>query len=461
MAVSMWDVWERAETGPIVPTKEFETRVLFRKTQELVKKYGIKYGPESVVPTDDGLIDKVWKAGLELLVEVGLLCTDTERVIKFSEQEVLDTIGFAPKEVVLGEGKDAVVMAHRGIEDKRLPILCGGPIAAPVSEEIAPKVYEAYAREPSLDTLWVGTPGEIGGMPAKSGSPFEMYAEKANLAWVREAFRRAGRPGISIGGSAATSPRAAIGACNEEWGYRKCDYIHCYLVVSMKADYDTLCRAEHYHHYGCLVWGCGATFIGGLFGGPEGAAIGSVAETLATYMAFRAHIPAVWTPDAGYAPGMSARKPMWATALASAAIARHTNFAFFADTPYQAYAGPCTEMYLYEIAATAVAYVVCGGHPAHGGGRQGLATDYFGGPLDTRFMRDVADAATKLNRGEANEIAKAILARYEDKIEAQNPPLGKTFQECNDLKTLKPTKEYLDLYDKVKKELEGLGLAFE
>jgi methylamine--corrinoid protein Co-methyltransferase len=81
--------------------------------------------------------------------------------------------------------------------------------------------------------------------------------------------------------------------------------------------------------------------------------------------------------------------------------------------------------------------------------------------LDTRFLQDVAYAATKLNRGQANEIVKAILARYEDKIEAKNPPLGKTFQECNDLKTLKPTKEYLDLYDKVKKELEGLGLAFE
>jgi methylamine--corrinoid protein Co-methyltransferase len=363
--------------------------------------------------------------------------------------------------VVLGEGKDAVVMVHRDIEDERLPVIWGGPVAVPMSEEIALKAYEAYAREPSLEALWVGTPGEIGGMPAKAGSPFEMYAEKANLAWVREAFRRAGRPGIHISGSAATSPRAAIGACNEEWGYRKCDSIHCYLTVNMKVDYDTLCRAEHYHHYGCLVWGCGTTFIGGLFGGPEGAAIGSVAETLATYMAFRADLPIVWTPDAGYAPGMAARKPMWATSLGQAAITRYTNFVPFDPTPYQAYAGPCTDMYLYEIAASTIAYVVCGAHPDHGGGRQGVATDYFGGPLDTRFLRDVAYAATKLNRGEANEIVKAILARYEDKIEAQNPPLGKTFQECNDLKTLKPTKEYLDLYDKVKKELEGLGLAFE
>jgi methylamine--corrinoid protein Co-methyltransferase len=461
MAVSLWDVWERAETGPIVPTKEFETKVLFRGIQELVKKYGIKYDPESVVPTDDGLIDKVWKAGLELLVEVGVLCTDTERIIQFDEQEVLDTIRFAPREVTLGEGKDAVVMAHRDMEDERLPILCGGPIAVPVSEEIAPKVYEAYAREPSLATLWVGTPAEIGGVPARAGSPFEMYAEKANLAWVREAFRRAGRPGIHISGSAAVTSRASIGACNEEWGYRKCDSIHCYILVNMKTDYDTLCRSEHYHHYGCRIWATGTTFVGGLAGGPEGAAITAVAECLASYMVYRADIPCLWTPDAAYAPGMSARKPMWASSLASAAIARHTNFASWVGSPYQAYAGPCTEMYLYEIAAPTIAYVVCGAHPMHGGGRQGLATDYFGGPLDTKFVHDMEYAATRLNRGEANGIVKAILARYEDKIEAQNPPLGKTFQECNDLKTLKPTKEYLDLYDKVKKELEGLGLAFE
>jgi methylamine--corrinoid protein Co-methyltransferase len=330
-----------------------------------------------------------------------------------------------------------------------------------MSEEIGLKAYEAYGREPSMDIIWVGTAGEIGGMPAKAGSPFEMYAEKVNLAWLREAFRRAGRPGISIGGSAATAPRATIGACNEEWGYRKGDYVHCYVGVNMKADYDTLCRSEHYHHYGCRVWGMGASFMGGLFGGPEGAAIGAVAENLATYLLYRADIVCPATFDAGYAPGMSARKPMWASSLALAALARHTRLACMADTPYQAYAGPCTDMYLYEIAASTTAFVPCGGHTCHGGGRQGLTADYFGGALDTRFLRDVAYAAIKLNRAKANEIVKAILAKYEDKIEAKNPPIGKTFQECNDLNTLQPTKEYLDLYDKVKKELERLGLQFE
>ncbi len=459
-SVSQWDIWTRAETGPIIPTREFELKVFFRKVQELVKKYGIKYDPESLVPTDDDLIERVWKAGVELLVDVGILCTDTERVIKFNEQEVKDTIKHAPREVRLGTGKDAIVIAHRGIEDKRLPVIIGGPLGVPISEDIAMKAYEAYAREPSLDQFWPGTPTEIGGMPMKANSPFEMYAEKVNLAWMREAFRRAGRPGLCLGGSSAASPRAAIGACNEEWGYRKNDWIHCYIMPNMKTDYDTVCRAQHYHHYGVHVWSEGTQFIGGLPGGPEGAAITGVAENLAAYMIYFADIASPWAPDATYAPGMASRKSLWATDLSMAAINRYTNQVNFAWAPYQAYAGPCTDMYLYEIAASTIAQVVCGANPGHGGGRQGTETDYFGGPLDTRFLREVAYAATKLNREEANIIVKAILAKYEDRIKAKNPPIGKKFQECNDLKTLRPTKEYLALYDKVKKELEALGLEF-
>lgn len=462
MGLSMWDVWARAETGPICPEKEFNTKVLFPKTQQLVKKYEIKYDPETLVPTDDTLIDRAWQAGLELLVDVGLLCTDTERRILFTEQEVKDTIKLAPGQVTLGEGRDAITVAHRGIEDnERMPRMWGGPVACPMSEDIAPKAYEAYAREPALDTrLSFGSLTELGGMPLKSGSPAEMHAEKVSVALQREACRRAGRPGLSVGAHMAVAPRAMIGACGPKY-IRQCDLVTCWILVNMKVDYDTFCKAEHYHDYGCRIYSGTSSLIGGFFGGPEGAAIGAVAEGLAAYVVHRADVSYIWTPDAVYPPGTAARKPLWANSLAVAALARHTNLVCFTNAAYQCYAGPCTEMYLQEIAATNIAFVPCGAHPVHGGGRSGTKTDYYGGPLDTRFMRDVSYAATKLKREKANEIVKAILAKYEDRIIAKNPPIGKKFQECNDLKTLKPTKEYLELYEKVKKELEGLGLEFE
>jgi len=462
MSLSMWDIWERAETGPICPVKNFEIKVIYPKIQELVKKYGIRYDPETIVPMDNALIDNVYEAGLQLLTDGGVLCTDTERIIKFEREEVEDAIRFASKEVIVGEGKDASSIVHRGIEDKRLPLILGGPICVPISEDIAMKAYEAYAREPSLQLFYTGTVTKVGTMSAKAGSPFEMYAEKTDMARAREAGVRAGRPGLPIIGSSYTMPRGSISACDPAWGYRTCDVIHCYVQPNMKTDYGTLCKAEHYNNYGCHIWGHGTPFIGGLVGRPEGAAITCVAECLAACLLYKADLPSIWTPDVMYAPGMAARKPMWATALGHAALARNASPPIIAWTPYQAYAGPCTDMYLYEIAASAISQVVCGAsNAAHGGGRRGSELDYFGGPLDTRFLRDVSYAATKLSLEDANRIVKNILGKYEDRIEAKNPPVGKRFQECNDLETLKPTKEYLELYDKVKKDLRSLGLEFD
>ncbi len=361
----------------------------------------------------------------------------------------------------MGEGKEAVTVRHRAIEDPRPPLICGGPIAAPISEEVALAVYEAYGREPSVESLWPGTQTTLQGLPVKPSSALEMHAEKMTVAAVREGFRRAGRPGIAIWGSCATSPEAAIGACHPRY-YRRCDIIHCWLVVNMKVDYDTLCRAEHYQDYGCHYYGSGTSFVGGLFGGPEGAAVGSVAETLASYILFRGDLTTLWTPDTMYSPGMTARKPMWTAALGHAAMSRHTTLPVGGWTPYQAYAGPCTDMYLYEVAASVIAHVVSGCCMAsHGGGRQGNRTDYFGGPLDTRFVRDVAHAAAKLDREGANAVIQALLAKYEAMIEAKDPPEGKRFQECNNLDTLEPTHEYMDVYGRVKEELKPLGLAVE
>ena len=37
-------------------------------------------------------------------------------------------------------------------------------------------------------------------------------------------------------------------------------------------------------------------------------------------------------------------------------------------------------------------------------------------------------------------------------------PAGKTFQECYDVTTVRPTKEYLEVYDKAVATLRGIGL---
>ena len=64
-----------------------------------------------------------------------------------------------------------------------------------------------------------------------------------------------------------------------------------------------------------------------------------------------------------------------------------------------------------------------------------------------------------MKRSDVNEIVKKIIPKYEDKL--RNPPKGKSFTECYDIKTLKPTQEWLDIYLKVKKEAIDLGIPLD
>jgi methylamine---corrinoid protein Co-methyltransferase len=457
LSVTVQEIWHRAEKGATCPVKTFDLKIVFPKVQELVRRYEITYDPNSIVPTDDELIDRVYEAGLELLVDVGVLCVDTEKLITFTREEVEGTISLAATRVTVGEGKEAVTIRHRAIEDPSLPFIMAGPHFVPISEDLQLRVYEAYGREPAVDSLVLGTETKVAGLEVKPGSVSEMRAAKQNVAAVREGFRRAGRPGTCIVGSEATSAAAIIACCDPRY-YRTSDVLDVSIGVQLKVDQKTLSVVDHARDYGCHLTVDGTAFIGGFFGGPEGAAVGAVAETLASYLVLRGEMTSLWAPEISFGPGMSGRRSLWANALAHAACARHMPYPVLGWTPQHCYAGPCTDMYLQEIAASTVASVVCGSSATHGAGRRGVEQDCFGGPLDARYLREVADAATKLDRTEANRVVKALLARYEDRISEKDAPAGKRFQECNDLDTLQPTREYVAMYEGVKEELEALGL---
>ena len=40
-----------------------------------------------MVPCDDEMLDRLWQAAIDLVAEVGVLCTDTRRIIEFSRKE--------------------------------------------------------------------------------------------------------------------------------------------------------------------------------------------------------------------------------------------------------------------------------------------------------------------------------------------------------------------------------------
>ena len=78
--------------------------------------------------------------------------------------------------------------------------------------------------------------------------------------------------------------------------------------------------------------------------------------------------------------------------------------------------------------------------------------------LEARFNGEVGHAAAGLSRAEADVIVQRALAVYEPVMGEK--PVGKPFREAYDPVTLKPTKEWLGIYNRVKEEAIEWGLQF-
>jgi len=79
-------------------------------------------------------------------------------------------------------------------------------------------------------------------------------------------------------------------------------------------------------------------------------------------------------------------------------------------------------------------------------------------PLEHWFCGEVFEASAKLSLSQANELVLYLLTKYEDGL--KNQPKGKSFTECFDVKTLTPTKEWQEIYDRVKEDLSAHGMEF-
>ncbi len=97
--------------GPFTSENDFDLNIFVPKLREVT--YDIKYDPENPLSCDDDLADRVFKAGIELFADVGIYCVDTERIIKFTEEEILEGLAEAPRSPVFGDGSDAKALVAR------------------------------------------------------------------------------------------------------------------------------------------------------------------------------------------------------------------------------------------------------------------------------------------------------------------------------------------------------------
>ena len=465
-APNFWEILDRAcNTGVETVVKDFDMKI-FRETQRLVKEYGVKYDPDVYVPSDDSLADDVWDAGMELFLETGMYCMNSRRVIKFDEEEVKDALRSVRPEVEIGEGGEHRIVKRRGIEGDKPPIIIGGVIESDINEgENFVKLYQAIAENPLIDGLYIGPPVHTSeGHTLRMGSPLEAHLGRCMATWAREAIRRAGRPGLHYV-SACPSAIADIAGCNPLTGTRPSDGIMISVTSELKTNYDALSKVAYALDYGCVKCTHGGSIIGGWAGGPEGAAVVSIADFLGAFMVYHHRVGPTYgdhglTRCSGAVPISSINPGMWGTELTGQAIARNykgVNGRFFLTA-----AGPGTEMQLWEIAALGIASLASGRDLFCGGGiRRYKVKPMLGSALENKFHAELGYAALGLSREDANEMVKEIVGKYVNDVTKDGGPWGYTFQEIHNTRTLTIRPEFQAVFDKVKNELIEMGLDFQ
>jgi methylamine---corrinoid protein Co-methyltransferase len=458
MRLPLWEILVRSKSGPIIEEKQFDLSI-FRKCQELQKKYDIKYIPEEPVDITGELADRIYQAGFEFFLDTGSYCVNTHRVIKLTEREVRDELAASPASIELGQGADRVRLLHRDVEGSQEPIVVAGIQTAPFSnEDMMFVISKGCAMDRCVDGIWGGILLKIGGTyDVIAGTPGEIYQYRKVAEILRKAVAAAGRPGMITINNAPTS-RATIAMFSEEEGLRKSDGIMVTGMSECKLAYDDLDRSAFGLAMGMPIHGAHSSTIGGFSATPEGAAITAVAATLQLVCVQKTDCSRVGVTEAMIKSRVT-RKELWAAGTALQGLSRNTKLILDGSIGDHPAAGPGTKQYFYESAAGHIVSTVMGAHSTEGTRKfvVGNTPDY-GSPLESRWMGEVCKAATGMDRKTASAIVTYLLGKYEGKY--KDAPEGQTFEKLYDRKKMVPLAFYQQLYEEVKDELSGLGLHF-
>ncbi len=457
--INLVEIADRMRNGPKMAAKDWDM-ALFKKISELVKEYDIKCPSDQSnwINTDDSLADVAWEAAVEFVVENGCLCLDRERVIRFTEEEIMEAIRSMQKEVMMGEGEDARVWKQHKIEGEE-PLNVAPGHHAPFTEDLANTVVHNFAMIPRLDFLEGFNFPKIDGYDIY-GIPIEAYASKRQVAWLREGVRKAGRPGAALVyypiSTAASSFLATIDLVA---GLRPTDGVLLSVLPDVKVQYDLLTVALVLQSYG--YFGISGSFgiAGGFAGGPEGAIIESIVKTLIAWIVYRDNL--YYNGVEHFIHVSGSRRCMFPINFARSVVYQATirnsdGIPMHWPIPVSEL---CTGSHLEELVLRSIEATVNGANlyvPRVSRSRMNGGQT----PADAEMMIEASDATirTGIKRGEVYEMFKPIIEKL---VANSTPEPGKLITECYDLQRHKPSPEYQGLIMRVKNEFKDCGLQWQ
>jgi len=451
------ELCERSSTGEKATKEEWDMDYIIDNVAELVEEYEFDWDKQVIIPEDEQLLDDMFAAAKQLLVNTGVYNMSTQRIMKLSEEEIEEGIKNMKTELVMGEGKDAYKLVARGIEDEREPAIWAGNPGCPTPERLFYPILQSVAKEPVIDLLTCGSLIDVDGFKVKSGEPTEVVAVRRELEYLHKALKEIGREGMGL--LAAESAVTEIGdlASVGEKRLRPCDSHLIAMFNELIVDNGNMVRAASSLDYGMKNASLACTMVGGMGGDAPGSTIVMMASILAANLVCMAdyhlchpiHIQDVAT---------TARGCLWLQAVLCQSFAKNAPAIIVCDLWPSS--GAMTKELLYEVAANSIVVTVCGGHLEGIGAANGNEPNGTG--LEVRLMGEVGKAVArqKMSRKKANEIVLKLLDKYEHVFRMEGGNKGVPFDQAYNMDTITPLPEWQKIYDEVKNELSELGVDF-
>lgn len=451
------ELCERGNTGEKISKDDWDMDYVIDSTRELVDDFGFDWDKNVVIPTDKKLFSDMFTAAKRMIEENGVYNMSTGRIIKFSKEEIEQGIRDMKTSLVMGEGKDAVTLVARGIEDDRPPVIWAGNPGCPTPEELYYPIILSSAKEPVIDLLTCPSLVDVDGYTVQNGSVSEVLAVRRELKYLHKALEEVGRPGMGL--LAAESAVTEIGdyAAVGEKRLRPCDSHLTAMFNELIVDNGNMVRAANALDYGMRNASLACTMVGGLAGDAPGATMVMIASMLAANLVYMADYH-LCHPIHIHDVATTARGCLWLQAVLCQTFAQEAPAIIVCDLWPSS--GAMTKELLYEAAANAIVVTVCGGHLEGLGSANGNAPNGTG--LEVRFMGEVGKAVAKqkMTREKANEIVLKLLDKYEHVFNMEDGNKGVAFNEAYDMETITPVSAWQKMYEEVKAEVAAMGVVF-
>ena len=450
------EIYRRATTGEICTEKDFDLRRYIRTVRGLAKKHRIQYDPSTPVNSDDDLVERVWEAGRELFLDVGVYCVTSERIITFAALELDQALAHAPRPVILGSGQHAKAIPIRRPESATPPFFSLGACGAGVtSDDVFMSLTQAYCELPYTNAIASPALTQVDGMTIVAGSPLEVEGCVRTVTMAREAARRANRAGLGIANTVPTGVKSQGHIAGNAAAADQYDMMEIGNIAELKIDFDNLSKVAYMQGRGRTILGETGPVIGGYAGGPETCAITQVAYHFFALLVLRASVQHPYTSHF-QTQSCTSREAIWLQSLAVQAITRHSDVPCLQTGTYAA--GPATAMSLYEAAAFAAGSVASGGSVESGPTARGTHPDHLS-PMASLFAAEVGRSVVGMSRRDVNQIVLGLLDKYERSL--ADPPLGQRYQDCYDMASRQPGSEAQASYKEARAALIAMGLQFK